>query len=323
MIWSRVRRHRLVLTVLLLAVGPLTGWLLSGSAPSGYPRGEQGFATGVRAGVYNQYGSMLKGYVQSAMPGVVVRLDNSQGSVDNLDRVVSGQDAFAFATADAVAQYRNTGWQQLRAIARLYDDYLQLVVPANSPVQSVAGLKGLRVGVGQPLSGVNLVARQLLNVAGINPDHGITPAPLGVGEAASELASGRLDAFFWSGGLPTAALTELSTTFPIRIVPLGDLADALHAQYPDSAAYRAAVLPASVYGKNQAVLTLAVPNLLITRADVDPRLVEGLTRSVIASRDEIGSAVHSAQLVDLGTAVYTEPLPLHQGAAQYYRSVKP
>jgi TRAP transporter TAXI family solute receptor len=323
MTWSRARRSWPLLAALLLVVGSLAGWWLGGTGAGGYPRGEQGFATGVPAGVYSQYGAMLKGYVQSAMPGVRVRLDDSQGSVDNLDRVVSGQDAFAFATADAVTQYRNPGWQRLRAVARLYDDYLQLVVPADSPVTKVADLKGKKVGVGQPLSGVNLVTRQLLTVAGIDPDTGITPYPLDVGAAAKELADHQLDAFFWSGGLPTGALTQLSTTFPIKIVPLGDLANALHDRYPDSAAYRTSVLPASVYGKNQAVLTLAVPNLLITRDDVSPGLVEGLTRSVIASRDVIGSAVHSAQLVDLGTAIYTEPLPLHQGAEAYYRSVKP
>ncbi|MCC9309190.1 TAXI family TRAP transporter solute-binding subunit [Kitasatospora sp. RB6PN24] len=320
---SPARRCWPLLAALLLLVGSLTGWWLGTAGPGGYPKGVQGFATGVPAGVYSQYGAMLKGYVQSAMPGVRVRLDDSQGSVDNLDRVVSGQDAFAFATADAVTQYRNSGWQRLRAVARLYDDYLQLVVPADSPVQRVADLKGMRVGVGQPLSGVNLVTNQLLTVAGIDPKTGIKPYPLDVGAAAKELAGGDLDAFFWSGGLPTGALTQLSNTFPIRIVPLGDLANALHDRYPDSAAYRTSVLPAAVYGKNQAVLTLAVPNLLITRDDVSPSLVEGLTRSVIASRDVIGSAVHSAQLVDLGTAVYTEPLPLHQGAQAYYRSVKP
>lgn len=69
--------------------------------------------------------------------------------------------------------------------------------------------------------------------------------------------------------------------------------------------------------------TIAVSNLLITRADMDPRLTEWLTRTVIRSRDRIGEEVHSAQLVDVRTAIYTDPLPLHDGARRYYQSVKP
>ncbi|MCX4746513.1 TAXI family TRAP transporter solute-binding subunit [Kitasatospora sp. NBC_01287] len=318
-------RRRLwpLLAALLLLVGALGGWWLTDGRPAGYPKGVSGFATGVPEGVYAQYGTLLQSYLHTEMPGVELRLDPTQGSVDNLDRVVGGQDSFAIATADSVADFDDPRKGDLRAIARLYDDYLQLVVPAGSPVQSVADLKGKRVGVGEPKSGVNLVTREVLAAAGVDPDHGIDPAPLGVGDASTQLATGKLDAFFWSGGLPTSALTSLAARFPIRIVPLGDLTDKLHQANSETDAWRTAVLPAGVYPKTQAVLTMAVPNLLITRDDVDPRLVEGLTRTVIDNRDPMGEKVHAAQLVDLRTAVYTDPLPLHEGAERYYRSIKP
>ncbi|MFI9274799.1 TAXI family TRAP transporter solute-binding subunit [Kitasatospora sp. NPDC052896] len=312
---------------LLVVAGAFAGWWLSTGGTASYPKGTVGFATGDPDGVYDHYGQLLRSFLKTAMPGVGLRLDSSEGSVDNLERVVSGQDDFAIATADTVASFNEPGKSKLRAIARLYDDYLQLVVPADSPVHRAADLRGLRVGIGQPKSGVNLVARQLLKAAGVDPATGITPEPLDVGDAAQQLQDGKLDAFFWSGGLPTAALTDLSGKFPIRIVPLGDLTDALYQQGGDTSAYRAAVLPAGVYPKlqpaGQPVPTLAVPNLLVTRDDVDTGLVEGLTRAVIDSRDEIGVQVHAAQLVDLRTAVYTDPLPLHEGARRYYRSVKP
>lgn len=312
---------------LLLVVGALAGWWLDGGGTASYPQGTYGFATGVPSGVYDTYGRLLRGYLQTAMPGVQLRLDPTQGSVDNLERVAQGKDDFAIATADAVADFNESGSDQLRAIARLYDDYLQLIVPADSPVTQVSQLRGRKVGVGQPKSGVNLVTRQLLSAAGIDPDTGIVPEPLGVEDAANELQSGTIDAFFWSGGLPTGALTDLSNRFPIRIVPLGDLIDALHNEGGDTGAYRSAVLPANVYPKAQPfgtpVMTMAVPNLLITRADVDPLLVEGITKAVIDSRDSIGSQVHAAQVVDRSTAVYTDPLQLHEGAKRYYRSAKP
>ncbi|MER7752953.1 TAXI family TRAP transporter solute-binding subunit [Kitasatospora sp. NPDC097643] len=317
---------RTVLALALLVAG-LGGWWLSAGRSPGYPRGETRFATGVQRGVYDRYGQLLQAHVAKAMPGVRLALDNTQGSLDNLSRVGGGQDAFAIATADAVAEYNGTGKGRLRAIARLYDDYLQLIVPAGSPVHRTADLKGLRVGVGLPQSGVNLVTKRLLTAANLDPEHDIKPDPLGVGDAADKLREGKLDAFFWSGGLPTSALTDLSEHVRIRVVPLGDLAEAIHKlEGGGTDAYRAATMPKGTYPNAEptdAVATVAVPNLLITRDDVDPGLVQGMTQAVIDSRDQIGSQVHAAQLVDLRTAVYTNPLPLHEGAARYYRSVKP
>ncbi len=85
-------------------------------------------------------------------------------------------------------------------------------------------------------------------------------------------------------------------------------------------------MPANAYPEAQqgsSVQTLAVANFLITREDSDARLTEELTGTVINSRDGIGRQVHAAQLVDLRTAIYTDPLPLHEGARRYYRWVKP
>ncbi|MFJ1795972.1 TAXI family TRAP transporter solute-binding subunit [Kitasatospora griseola] len=318
---------RLVVVLLLVAGGTGGWWASSARAGSGL-HGEAAFATGVSRGVYDRYGVLLKDSMRSAMPGVKVRLDNSEGSLDNLERVLSGQDDFAIATADSVASFKNPQKSELRAIARLYDDYMQLVVPADSPVHKVSDLRGLRVGMGLGKSGVNLVSRRLLEAAGLDPDTDVRPVPLGVLEATNGLRDKQLDAFFWSGGLPTAALTDLSEHTPIRIVPMGDLSDPLHQlEGGGMDAYRAATIPADAYPlvepERTAVATVAVPNLLVTRANVDPALVEALTRVVIDSRDRIGGEVHAAQLVDLRTAVYTDPLPLHEGAKRYYQSVKP
>ncbi len=325
-----VLRGRLlrIVVVLLLVAGGAGGWWVSSARSSSGPHGRVAFATGVDGGVYDRYGVLLQQYLGDHMPGLKVQLDNSEGSLDNLERLVSGRDDFAVATADAVATFDNPGKPKLRAIARLYDDYMQLVVPAGSPVHSVADLRGLRVGVGQAKSGVNLVTRRLLEAAGLDPDRDVRPAPVSVVQAADGLQRKELDAFFWSGGLPTTALSNLSEHVPIRIVPMGDLSDPLHRLAgPGMDAYRAATIPADAYPnvepERTPVPTVAVPNLLVTRADVDPALVEALTRAVIDSRDDIGRQVHAAQLVDLRTAVYTDPLPLHDGAKRYYLSVKP
>ncbi|MFF9340128.1 MULTISPECIES: TAXI family TRAP transporter solute-binding subunit [unclassified Streptomyces] len=323
------RRRALALAAALLAVGGVLLWWL---APFGAstPRGSVTFSTGVRSGVYEHYGELLKQAMAKDLPEVSITLKESEGSQQNLARVASGEADFTVATADAVAQYirdRRPGFERLRGCARLYDDYVQLVVRKGASAQSVADLRGLRVGVGQDGSGVRLIADRVLAAAGLTPSRDVTAVPVGIDSMPEMLENGSLDAFFWSGGLPTRAVQTLSERTSVRLIPVDDaLVEALRDVGESTWHYRSAVIPADAYEAaqdGQRVRTLAVANLMVTTAEADPDLVEGFTRSVIDSRDTIGSRVHPAQLVDLRTAVYTEPLTLHDGARRYYRSVKP
>ncbi|MER5706124.1 TAXI family TRAP transporter solute-binding subunit [Streptomyces sp. NPDC042898] len=327
---SRAARRRLLaLSAALLAVcGVLVWWLVPFGSP--VPSGSVTFSTGVPTGVYQRYGKLLKEALAEDLPEVSIELTDSEGSQQNLARVASGEADFTVATADAVAQYqreRKPGFERLRGCARLYDDYVQLVVRKGSSLRKVRDLRGLRVGVGQPGSGVRLIADRVLAAAGLAPVRDVEAVSAGINTMPARLESGDLDAFFWSGGLPTEAVQKLSDRFEVRLIPLdATLVDRLHDVGDSTRHYRSAVIPADAYAKaqdGQPVETLAVANLLVTTAEADPDLVEGFTRTVIRSRDVIGSQVHPAQLVDLRTAVYTEPLPLHEGARRYYRSVKP
>ncbi|MDJ0341611.1 TAXI family TRAP transporter solute-binding subunit [Streptomyces sp. H10-C2] len=319
-------RRRALQSVLAAAaaLALLLWWLLPSRGPS-YPHEPVSFSTGVAAGVYETYGKMLKSDLREQLPGVTVNLVQSHGSVDNVKRVASGRADFTIAAADAVANYQGPGKDRLRACARLYDDYMQLIVPKNSAIASARDLRGKRVGVGQADSGVNLITRRLLAAAGVDMAKDLTAVPVGIDTAPALLKAGKLDAFFWSGGLPTTTVTDLANSSNVKLVQLGDLVDKLHAMGDPMGYYREAVMPADAYPTMQhglSVKTIAVANLLVTTDRADTGLVERLTRAVIDSRDRIGSKVHAAQLVDLRTAVFTDPLPLHEGARRYYRSVK-
>ncbi|MGW6746163.1 TAXI family TRAP transporter solute-binding subunit [Streptomyces sp. NPDC055025] len=313
----------------VVLLGLLVWWLLPIGASA--PSGSVTFSTGVTSGVYQRYGSLLKEDLGRDLPDVSIRLTTSEGSQQNLARVASGEADFTVATADAVAKYQEDGKpgaDRLRGCARLYDDYVQLVVAKDSRIRSVAGLRGKKVGVGQEGSGVRLIADRVMTAAGLDPKHGITAVPAGIDTMPDLLERGDLDAFFWSGGLPTGAVTLLWQRYDIRLVPLdANLVARLHASgEAASRYYRSAVIPADAYGSAQEgtpVSTVAVANLLVTTDRMDAGLTEGFTRTVIDSRDRIGKEVHPAQLVDLRTAIYTAPLRLHEGAKRYYRSVKP
>ncbi|MEE1926600.1 TAXI family TRAP transporter solute-binding subunit [Streptomyces sp. TRM 70351] len=311
----------------LAALALLAWWLLPDAGPR--PGGRITFATGSPTGVYERYGALLQDRVRAKLPRVEMALMPSQGSVQNIERVVAGTADFTIAQADAVAAHLAAGGRGaagLRACARLYDDYVQLIVPGGSPVREAADLRGLRVGVGPLRSGVRPIARRVLTAAGLDPDRDVTAVHEGIDTMPALLESGRLDAFFWTGGLPTSAVQRLAARTDVRLVGLGGLVPALHAQAPEARHYRAAVLPADAYPNvrgGRAVETIAVANLLVTDERVDADVAEELTRVLIGSRDRIAREVHAAQRVDLRTAIYTDPLPLHTGAQRYYRAVKP
>ncbi|AJE42871.1 TAXI family TRAP transporter solute-binding subunit [Streptomyces nodosus] len=322
------RRALLGSAAVLTALGLLLWWLLP--IGDGTPRGTVTVSTGTPSGVYQKYGVLLRTALAKDLPELDVRLLNSDGSQENVRRVAAGKADFTIAAADAVEMYKlenKPGADRLRACARLYDDYVHLVVPRSSPVRSVADLKGRTVAVGPSGSGVRLIAEHVLEAAGLDPEKDITPLSDGIGTMPDRLRHHKIDAFFWSGGLPTSAVTELSRNFPVRLVPIGsDLVTKLHQQGGSSRYYRAALIPADAYPdaeRGSSVQTVAVANLLVTREDMDADLTERITRVVIDSRDRIGAQVHAAQLVDLRTAIYSDPLELHRGARRYYRSVKP
>ncbi|MFJ6088462.1 TAXI family TRAP transporter solute-binding subunit [Streptomyces sp. NPDC092369] len=312
----------------VVALGLLLWWLLPlGEAP---PSGTITFSTGTKAGVYQQYGRLLRNEFDKDMPDLRVTLKTSDGSQENVRLVATGGADFTIAAADAVDTYElanQTGAGQLRGVARLYDDYVQLIVPRDSDIRSVADLRNKRVAIGRPRSGVRLIANRVLKAAGLDAKHDITPFADGIDTGPDQLKKGGIDAFFWSGGLPTQGLASLADNFTFRFVPIpATLVAKLHEQGGATRYYRATNMPESAYPSIQngvAVPTIAVSNLLMTRADVDAKLTEWVTRAVIKSRDEIGRNVHSAQLVDLRTAIYTDPLTLHDGARRYYESVKP
>lgn len=326
---SRIGRRRALrgAVAAFVALGLLLWWQSPWSEEP--PGGTITLSTGTRAGVYQKYGELLRTSLAKHMPDLEVRLETSDGSQENVRRVATGQADFAIAAADAVETYRlddRPGADRLRGVARLYDDYVQLAVARDSGIRTVDDLRGKRVAIGPPKSGVRLIANRVLEAAGIDPEKDIEPSPDGIDTGPGRLGRG-LDAFFWSGGLPTDGMRAVTEEGGLRFVPIdADLVSRLHEQGGATRHYRATNMPESAYPGSQLgapVPTMAVSNLLITRADADPRITEWLTRIVLRSRDNIGAHVHSAQLVDVRTAIYTDPLRLHDGARRFYRSVKP
>jgi TRAP transporter TAXI family solute receptor len=290
----------------------------------GWP-GPLRIATGGTKGVYYAYGIALADEMRRVLPGVRPEVQATTGSVENLRLLAAHRADVAFVAADAAAQALAGGAPfaapvAVAGIARAYEDYLHLVVPLESDVDGLRRLTGRRVSLGPVGSGTALMAERLLDAAGL-PSRAVRISRLGINESVAALRAGEVDAFFWSGGLPTSGVTELAVGRPIRLVPLGRHAPSLRQRF--GAVYRTGSVPAGVYGLRERVATIAVPNLLACRADADRAGVRALTQALFAGRDALARRVTQAEALDERSAIATFPLPLHPGAQDHYRAVKP
>ena len=311
------------LVVVLVLMGVVLGAGCSAGRPVADAPAQLVIAGGEESGVYYRYGRGLAEELAGRLPDTDVATRATSGSVDNLGRLARGEADVAFTLADTAAEaLAGTGPfagrpVELRAIARLYTNAVHLVVPVTSPVVRVADLTGARVSVGAVGSGTEVTATRMLAEAGAAPvvEH------LGLQESADALAGGRLDAFFWSGGLPTEGILDLAERTAVRLVPTNDLLDRMRAEHGEYVVEQ--TVPESVYGGSGDVSTLGVPNLLLVRADMPDDLAELVTATLFAEQPALASAHPVARSLDERSAITTTPVPLHPGAAAYYRSAKP
>ncbi|WP_300013858.1 TAXI family TRAP transporter solute-binding subunit [Pseudonocardia sp.] len=281
-------------------------------------------ATGSASGVYFQLGTALARAWQAELrftrhPEVL----NTAGSVQNVAMLAAGEADVVFSQADAAA----SGLAGLaaddpaapRALARIYDDVLHVVVPADSPITTVDDLRGARVSVGATNSGVALVAGRLLDAAGLATAD-LRAVQLGLDGSAAAMAAGQIDAFFWSGGLPTPAVRELAEGLPIRLLDLDadGVLTAVRARYP---VYAPGTAPAQIYrGVTVPVTTMLVRNYLLVDAALPDDLAAALVRVLFEEQAMLSEAGPSTMTIDPRAAISTQPILLHPGAERYYRS---
>lgn len=280
-------------------------------------------ATGGSTGIYHAYGTALAQVLDDRYD-VPVDVVQSGGSVQNLESLDAGSAQVAFSAADAARDAVEGDGEfdeplDVRALARVYDDFLHLVVPADSAVRDIDQLKGKRVSLGAPQSGTALIAHRLLAAAGV-PAGALTDARLGLDDSIEALRADEIDAFFWSGGLRTPGLTALADDMAVRLVPLGDLVEEVRSRY--GSGYRHGIVPEGMYGSSSVVETLAVPNFLMVRADMPDAEAHALVATLFDARSQIAPQVPSAASLDRVRAIFTDPVELHPGALRYYRETK-
>jgi TRAP transporter TAXI family solute receptor len=279
-------------------------------------------ATGGTGGVYFVYGGGLANEITQNLEGYEATAQVTSASVDNAFLIADGGADVAFALADTAADAVNgedvfEEPLELRALANIYRNVNHLVTTAGTGIATVGDLRGRAVSVGSPGSGTEVTALRVLEVAGLNPDADIRREQLGVAESVQALRDGTIEAFFWSGGLPTAAVSDLASTDQLVLVPLEEQLAGLVETYGE--VYQEITVPADTYaGLAGDVVTIGVANYLVVNAEMDEQLAYDLT-ALLFERQEALTQVHpEAGNLDLATATEVDPLELHPGAQRYY-----
>jgi uncharacterized protein len=318
-----MRNTKALLKIILAAL-----LLLAGCNPqAGGGKTRLSIATGGTGGVFYPYGGGIAKVIGEHIPNVEATAEVTAASVDNLKFIRDRKADLAFTTADTLADAVNgTGAFKdtrlpIRTIAILYKNYTHVVTLASTSIKTMKELKGHVVSTGAAGSGTEVTAFRVLESLGIDPEKDIRRQRLGATESADALKDGKVDAFFWSGGLPTAAVQDLSHTsgITIRMLSNDDLLESLQMTY-GKALYVRGVVPKTVYpGLDSDVGVISIPNILVAHADMDEQLVYQITRTLFENRAELVAIHPEAQNLALDSAVKESPAPFHPGAIRYYK----
>jgi uncharacterized protein len=273
-------------------------------------------ATGNSTGVYYVIGGGLARLI-SDNTSLRATAAETGASVQNIEQLVSGAYDVAFSLADTASDAVEgtgsfTAAQPVRALTRLYPNYTQVVVRADSGITSVADMRGRTVSTGSPRSGTEVIANRLLAAAGL-AETDVSAQRLDLDKTVSGMKDGSIDGLFWSGGLPTPALTDLFTSMgdQVRFVDVTAQLDALRTVSP---VYERATIPAGTYTGVQDVPTIAVPNyLLVTESFADGNAC-AITRLLYDKRADLEKVHPAARQIDPEKAAETGNVPLHPGA---------
>ncbi|WP_433599678.1 TAXI family TRAP transporter solute-binding subunit [Nocardia sp. CA-135953] len=267
-------------------------------------------ASGEVGGFYHAFAELLAAVAREEG---TVRIEpvTTTGSQENLGMLANGQVDAALALADSVQSER----APLVALGRVYENYLQLAVRSEGPIQQVTDLRGTRVNLGAAGSGAAVTGERLLWVAGVNPvsDVDISHRPLR--DAVAGVESGELDALLWAGGVPTDALDVPQR---LRLVELGVLAAPMRERFGHL--YDLVEIPADAYDSGRSVRTVGVANLLLAAPTMSDAAAGAIVDLLVSRADRLVPAeAAGTQFLDTRSLIGTDAVPLHPGAAAVYR----
>ena len=282
--------------------------------------------TGGTGGVHYPLGGGIANVLSKYVPGMQATAEVTGGSVDNLKLIGTGKPYIGLAMADA-SQDAYKGEDKfkgqkvpLRTLMVLYPNRMHIVTVEGTGINTMKDLKGKRVSTGSPGSATEVMAFRIIEAAGLDKDRDMRRERLGVAESVNAIKDKKIDAFFWVGGLPTAAVTDLAATPGVRIklVDHADLVPAMNKKYGNL--YIEDVIPKSTYsGMTADNHQATVWNILVTNEKMSDQVAYNIVKTIFEKRDELIQVHKEAANFKLeNQKAAASPVPYHPGAVKYF-----
>jgi len=282
--------------------------------------------TGGTGGVYYPMGGGMASVLSKYVPGMQATAEVTGGSVDNLKLIATGKPYIGFSMADA-AQDAYKGEDKfkgtkvpLRTLMILYPNHMHVVTVEGTGITKMADLKGKRVSTGSPGSATEVMAFRVIEAAGLDKDKDMTRERLGVAESVNAMKDRKIDAFFWVGGLPTAAVTDLANTpnTKIRMIDHAELVAAMNAKWGNL--YVQDAIPKGTYkGMDADNRQATVMNILVANENMDEKTAYTIVKTIFDKRDDVVAVHKEAANIKLeNQKAAATPAPFHPGALKYF-----
>jgi len=283
-------------------------------------------ATGGTGGVYYPLGGGMANVLSKHVPGMQASARVTGGSVDNLKLIGSQQSEVALVMVDAALdalkgedKFKGSP-VDVRTLMVLYPNRMHVVSMEGTGVEKMSDLKGKRVSTGSPGSATEVMAFRVIEAAGLDKDKDMRRERLGVAESVNALKDRKIDAFFWVGGLPTAAVTDLGATpnVKIKMIDHADTVDKMNKKYDNL--YTTGVIPAKTYpGQDKDNAIAVVQNILVANAKMSDKVAYDIVKTFIENRDELVAVHAEAASINLeNQSPKNSPIPWHPGAVKYF-----
>jgi TRAP transporter TAXI family solute receptor len=281
--------------------------------------------TGGTGGVYYPLGGGLANLLSEKMPGVQATSEVTGGSVDNLKLVGNNQADMGLTMVDAAfdalsGRDRFEGNPlPIRTLAVLYPNRMHAVTVQQSGIRQLGELAGKRVSVGSPGSATELMAVRVLEAYGV--DQSVKRERLSAVESVNALKDGKIDAFFFAAGLPTAAVTDLAATpgLTIQLIDHAEAVPKMNAKYGPM--YTVGSIPKEVYpGMTGDAKNADVWNILFANESMPDELVRKILTIMFDNLDALELVHKEAAQINLeNQARKLSPVPYHPAALAFYR----
>jgi uncharacterized protein len=282
-------------------------------------------ATGGTGGVYYPLGGGMANVLSKTLPGVTATARVTGGSVANMQLIHSGQSEVALTQVDAAydalkGEDKFKGNPvDVRQLMVLYPNRMHVVTVGSTGITKMADLKGKRVSTGSPGSATEVMAFRVIEAAGLDKDADMKRERLGVAESVNAIKDGKIEAFFWVGGLPTAAVTDLGATPGVKIVLIdtADLVPKMNAKYNNL--YTTGMIPTKTYpGQEKDNPVSVIQNILAANAKMSDNVAYDIVKTFIEKRAELIAVHREAESITLENQTPKgSPIPWHPGALKY------